>query len=223
MNLRISSVKQISLLPTGALLALFFCFSAYGQQRAKPLRKPATPSSCTLELKDAPVIRSIRLGMSASEFLKMFPSATKRDNSRPEVGAVTYEIDSEENPNFAGSGVQLNFVWFVDDELSSVGFKYPEYEPSSLNDFIRQAAAKLNLPVSGWKNSDGLSNPKTLKCKDFDVMIGREEFRAGVGDPYLILSDYSGDAKIDAREKEIKRKEAEERLRKKRERQIFKP
>ncbi len=48
-------------------------------------------------------------------------------------------------------------------------------------------------------------------------------FRAGVGNPYLILSDYSGDDKIKAREKENKRKEVEERLKKKHEKQIFKP
>ncbi len=48
-------------------------------------------------------------------------------------------------------------------------------------------------------------------------------YRAGTGTPYLILSDYSGDAKITAREKENERKESEERRRKERERRTFKP
>lgn len=215
-------MKQITLSVTIIGLILFFYIASFGQRvKTRPKLNSALP--CSLELKDAPTIRGLSLGMALSEFLKMFPSATENTVSRRNVGAISYDVNQEENPNFTDSDVKFNFVWFVDDKLSSLGFVYPNYEPTSITDFVRQAATKLKLPLVGWKNYDGLSNPQVLKCKDFDVMIGREMFRAGVGDPYLILSDYSGDAKIAAREKEIKRKEAEEVLRKKRERQTFKP
>lgn len=192
-------------------------------QRSRIKNKSKITPICTLELKNAPVIRGLRLGMSKLEFLKLFPSATELENSRPEVGAISYEVNQEENPNFADKSVILNFVWFVDDKLSSLGFKYPDYEPISINDFVRQAATKLDLPLNGWGNYDGLSNPKILKCKEFDVMIGWEMFRAGVGDPYLILSDYEGDKKITEREKENKKKEEDEHRRKEREKRTFKP
>lgn len=224
MTLSIPSKKQSSLFIISMALSFCFCHFTYGQP-TKTLPKPFTPP-CSLELKDSPTIRGIRLGMPVGEFLKMFPSATEQPYSRPEVGAITYEIDSEEEPNFAGSGVILNYVWFIDGKLSSAGFKYPEYEPVSISNFIRQAAVKLNLPSVGWRNYDGSTDPeipKVLKCKDFDVTVGQERFRGGVGVPYLSLSDYSGDAKIMAREKENKRKEIEDRLRKKREKRIFKP
>ncbi len=198
---------------------LTLCLSSYGQ-RTRTRQKGGTISPCMLELNDAPKIRGARLRMPVDEFFKMFPSARERENSRPEVGARTYEVNQEENPNFANRGVQLQFVWFVDEALSSIGFHYPEYEPTSVDDFVRQAAARLRLPSVGWKNSYG---NRELKCKGFNVLIGREMFRAGVGDPYLILSDNTAEAKIIAREKEIKRQEVQERRRKEQERRIFKP
>lgn len=186
-------------------------------------RRVKTTAPCVLELKDAPTIRGLRLGMALNEFLEMFPSAKAGRNSRPEVGATSYEINQAEHPNFVDKSTKLDFVWFVDERLSSVGFKYPEFEPVSINDFVRQAAAKLGLPSIGWKNFDGLPNPKILRCRYFEVMIGRESFRAGIGDPYIILSDKVADAKIIARENELKRKDVEERRRKEREKRIFKP
>jgi hypothetical protein len=154
--------------------------------------------------------------MPVKEFLKVFPSASESSDSKPAVGAINYELHQEDNPNFAKSGVQVNFIWFVDDALSSIGFSYPEYEPVSIDDFVRQAAAKLALPSVGWNNSDGKSE---LKCQGFNVLIGRE----GVENPYLTLTDKASDAKIAAREKELTRKEAEEQRRKEQERRIFKP
>lgn len=207
------------ILLSGISLGLCFCLASYGQ-RTRTRQKAATISPCTLDLKDAPIIRGVRLGMPVDEFLKMFPSASERENSRPEVGAITYEVNQEENPNFADSGVELQFVWFVDEALSSIGFRYPEYEPTSIDDFVRQAAAKLGLPSVGWKN---LYGNREIKCRGFNVLIGQEVFKAGIGDPYLILSDNASDAKIIAREKEMKRKEAEQRRRKEQERRIFKP
>ena len=199
MGLSKTSKWRMRLLISGIMFGLSFCIPSYGQ-RTRTRQKAGTIAPCTLELKDAPNIRGVRLGMPIDDFLRMFPSARERENSRHEVGAITYEVNQEENPDFANSGVELQFVWFVDKALSSIGFHYPEYEPTSIDDFVRQAAAKLGLPSVGWRNSYG---NRELKCKGFNVLIGREVFRAGVGAPYLILSDNDSDGKIVAREIEI--------------------
>jgi len=80
------SEKQMTFLMTGIALTLFLCLPTYAQS-TKTRQKSTSVLPCALELKDAPTIRGIRLGMPVNEFLKMFPSATERDNSRPEVGA----------------------------------------------------------------------------------------------------------------------------------------
>lgn len=206
--------RTLSLISVVAL-GLCFCLPSYGQRPQKRQKAEITPP-CTLELKDSPTIRGLRLGMPVKEFLKMFPSASESTDSKPAIGAINYELHLEEIPNFAKSGVQVNFIWFVDEALSSIGFSYPEYEPVSIDDFVRQAAAKLALPSVGWNDSAWKSE---LKCQGFNVLIGRE----GVENPYLTLTDSASDAKIEAREKVLTRKEAEESRRKEQERRIFKP
>jgi hypothetical protein len=204
-----------------AALGLFICTAAYGQRASTrgPVKTEAT-APCTLETKDARQIRGIRLGMPVSEFLEKFPSAKEAAHSRHKVGAIIYEFDQSENPDFADGGVEMRFVWFVDGALSSVGFYYPKYEPTSVDDFVRQASARLGLPSAGWKKA---FENRELVCRGFSALVGREMFRAGVGDPFIILADTAADAKVDAREKEIKRKEDEERRRRERERHVFKP
>jgi hypothetical protein len=209
-----SKWRTLSLISVVAL-GLCFCLPGYGQRPPRRQKAEITPP-CTLERKDSPIIRGLRLGMPVKEFHKMFPSASESSDSKPAVGAINYEIHQEENPNFAKSGVQVNFIWFVDEALSSIGFSYPEYEPVSIDDFVRQAAAKFALPAVGWNSSDWKSE---LKCQGFNVVIGRE----GEENPYLTLTDNASDAKIAAREKELTRKEAEEQRRREQERRIFKP
>jgi hypothetical protein len=209
--------RTLSLISVVAL-GLCLCLPGYGQRPPKRQKagKAEITAPCTLELKASPTIRGLRLGMPVKEFLKMFPSASESSDSKPLVGAITYEIRQEENPNFAKSGVQVNLIWFVDEALSSIGFIYPEYDPVSIDDFVRQAAAKLALPAVGWNNSDGKSE---LKCQGFTVVIGRE----GEENPYLTLTDNASDAKVKAREKDLTRKETEEQRLKEQERRIFKP
>ena len=206
--------RTLSLI-TAVALGLCFCLPGYAQ-RPPRRQKAEITQPCTLELKDSPTIRGLRLGMPVKEFLKMFPSASESSDSKPLVGAITYEIRQEENPNFTKSGVQVNLIWFVDEALSSIGFIYPEYDPVSIDDFVRQAAAKLALPSVGWNDSDWKSE---LKCQGFNVLIGRE----GVENPYLTLTDNASDAKVKAREKDLTRKETEEQRLKEQERRIFKP
>jgi hypothetical protein len=196
-------------------VGLCLCAPSYAQGLQKS-KKPEIGPPCTVELKDSPTIRGLRLGMRVEEFRKMFPSADEGRESKPNVGAVNYEIYEDENPNFAKSGIKVNFIWFVDGALSSLGFIYPEYEPVSLEDFVRQAATKLALPAAGWRSSDWKSE---LKCHGFSVLVGRE----GTENPYLTLMDTVSDAKVKARENELARKETEEQRRKEQERRIFKP
>lgn len=202
---------------------LFFSSSILAQSK-KAKQKTKSFSPCTLEIKDSPKIRDVYLRMPKNKFLEMFPSAELVENlSDSEIGNLRYDVNSSENSNFADGDAEITFVWFVDDELASIGFQYPKFEPVGIKDFVRQASEKFKLPLNSWQNTDGMTNPQTLQCKEFEVMIGSEVFRAGQGNPYMILSDKVADEKIAARRKEIQTKKKEELLRKEKEKRVFKP
>jgi hypothetical protein len=168
------------------VLSLCFFLPTYSQTQ-RNRRKANNTSPCALELKTAPTIHGVKLGMTVNEFLSAFPSA--REASKLKVGVQSYDFYTER-------GVAVDIAWFLDGNLVFVGFHYPEVYPSNMDNFTRQMAAKFGLPSVGWKNISGV---REIKCKGFRVAIGRPDYPSPNGPPYLQLEDISGYGKLMAR------------------------
>lgn len=203
----------------GAVLAACFWSPNYGQTPGTR-RSVVTASRCTVPLSDAPKIHGLYLGMTADEFLQMFPSAQPR---RSPLGGneISYEVRDTESRYLGTDYVWLGGNWFADERLYYVSFDYPHYKASiSMSEFVRQVSKTLSLPSSGWRIEYGING--TLRCQGFTVMIGLR--RVGEqGETFVSLQDDMAYAKVIARDKERKRLKAEELRRERKQRRIFKP
>lgn len=211
--------RQRFLLTLTVALASSIYLPIYGQGRRNS-NNPPSVQPCALELRDAPKIRGIKLGMTIGEFLELFPSArrtpTKYD---PEIREESYDVFAEGEEDLAG--VSINTVQFVDKKLSFVSFSYDNFAPSSAADFVRQASARLGVPATGWKAESKAI--RTLTCKEFEITISTGDYGFRQENPYLLLKDNVAFAKVVARKNEKKRREIERRRREEQERRVFKP
>ncbi len=169
-------------------LALCLSLAVYAQNRTR--RETNVVSVCSIDLKDAPAIHGLKLGITVNEFLRVFPSAARTVN-RPNAGIIGYAYNTERD-------VAIDVAWFLDGTLVFVGFHYPETYPTNMDTFTKQMAARFGLPASGWRNVSGV---RELKCKRFTVSIGQPDYPGPGGPPYLQLTDIAGYEKFMARDK----------------------
>lgn len=196
-------------------------FSILGQ-KTRPIKDQSSIPPCTLMLKDSPNVRGLRLRMTEREFLEVVPGAVKDQSTslaNREVGEETYDL-----PVAAWDApieYEARFVQFVDGRLSFVSIVYPNFEPTSANDFARQAAEKLGLPIKGWRSSG--TESRILDCAEFSVEVwtGKEGFKQE--HPHLLLRDKVATAIIAQRIERKKQLETERRRQEQRERRVFKP
>lgn len=165
---------QICVSISSLALSLCFFLTAHGQNK-KTRRKASAASQCSLSLKDAPPIHGVKLGMTISEFLGVFPSATR---SFDRNGVIRYE-DQQNEPT-------ISMADFLDGTLVTIHFDYRSSEPAKLDSFRRQTAARFGLPLAGWKSEYGTAE---LNCRGFRVTVmgGLTEKRLDF--PYLLLDD----------------------------------
>jgi hypothetical protein len=203
---------NVKLLITFAALVLSAAPLAVGQKR-----QPTPP--CTLTLEDSPVIRGLQLGMSFEEFNNIFPDVKPEPpNADTAVGKVGYYV---RNRGVEFHDVYISTSAFVDNKLSYLAIIYSDFEPTSPEDFVRQAVEKLSLPSTGWgRRSPG---SRFLKCAEFTVYIqsGQEGFKQT--DPAIVLIDTKAEALVESRKKELIRQEQLRRKEEEKRRRVFKP
>lgn len=123
----------------------------------------------------------------------------------------------------------VDYIWhFFAGKLFYLIVKYNEFEPPSVQDFVKQAAPRLNLPLTGW--SFTTKNHATLNCHGFMIELWAgnlpgESFDQDVAT--IMVTDSVVKAELDRRLKQETDKEKrlqEERIRQQRDRKrIFKP
>jgi hypothetical protein len=140
---------------------------------------------CKLKLAQAPVIRGIRLGMTAKEVLAVFPGSendeTLRDRmSHAQFGIVTADIvPSYSKLSDKFPGVRSINLGFLDGELNfySVMYNGPHWDTDE--DFASRVSETLGLPgVATWKRPQhGIG--KALTCDGFEVAVQRATASSG--------------------------------------------
>jgi hypothetical protein len=155
---------------------------------------------CKLTLAQAPVIRGIRLGMTAEQVLAQIPGAESDSNllaglSRDYFGSRSSSVVpgnyATAKEKFAGIS-SIN-VTFLDGRLVSLYIQYAGPEWRSNAQFVARLAEVLSLPsIGSWKPSN---NGLALMCDGFEIW--------GRGNPPVIaMKDLKADTAKVVRERE---------------------
>jgi hypothetical protein len=160
-------------------------------------------SECKMKLSQAPAIRGIHLGMTASEVLALFPGAERNEMFRQRLsqarfglvtaGVVPSNYESKEKL----VGVRSVDFGFLDGELNffSVTYYGPEWKSDA--QFASRVAETLNLPgVESWRPSLG---GKDLACDGFEVSVQMPSENWG---PVIKVRNLEKDVKRIVRERE---------------------
>src|SRR5882762_7636063 len=138
-------------------------------------------STCQLTLAGAPVIKAIKLGMTADEVLALFPGSkedpeVKTSLSRPPSkfgvsGFVITPAKYESKGKFEGIN-QITFA-LLDGRISNfnVGYNGPEY--SHVDKFVAKFIEGTTLPPADqWEAYVGMDTQiKSLRCTDFEIRV----------------------------------------------------
>jgi hypothetical protein len=142
-----------------------------------------TVSPCALTLAQSPVIRGVKLGMSAQDLFALFPGSAERDEIKsalakvdeyPHFGLTEFYIGPSDYPTrdrFAGIN-QYYFVLFDGRVIRfQVYYSGPPIAPqwSQVDDFVAKVAEALQLPpATQWVRSTERTG-KSLKCNGFQM------------------------------------------------------
>lgn len=172
---------------TVATVVIMAALSAHGQTRVEK----ATIQPC--ELKQAPAVRGIRLGMTTEDLLALFPgSASENGISQAVAKAANYPnfgvTGMQINPShystkerFAGIGY-LNFL-ILDGRLAQFEVNYlgpAPYGPTwrNIDDFITKITDAFELPAAkNWTAQAYNPSTKELKCDGFQLSASNVNLR----------------------------------------------
>ena len=122
-----------------------------------PIAFAAQTKPCTLELKDAPAIRGLRLGMPRVEAQKTFPG---------EATMVLIQKEAlQKTPGF--EGVDLLSLSFISDRLAEISVLYEQITWRDSQEFASRLSETMGLPAESWIHSH--LNSSGLICKEFTV------------------------------------------------------
>lgn len=167
---------------------------------------------CSLSISQAPVIKGLRLGITADEVLLRFPgskddSDLRAELSRPpsQFGTSGFMIRPEKYENKA-EFTEISLITFtlLDGHASAihVGYKGPEWP--HVDKFVAKFVEGTNLPaVDQWSAYVGLDNQlKILTCTDFEVRV----FAGGPGGNlnYVLMQNLEADKKLKERRKKAR-------------------
>ncbi len=146
----------------------FFCFAQ--------TKLPSKANKCNFTLKDAPVLRGLKLGMSEDEILKFFDVSEKKDlvpsfkrnsnlDSYIDVSSSVYEKRKE------FKDVSKLIIIMFDKKLYLIHLQYACDSVSFENaqQFAKNISEKFNLPFSAWDYRDKIKGD--LRCKEFEIGI----------------------------------------------------
>lgn len=157
--------------------------------------------------------------MPLEDFRKLLPDIKPAPyNPDAPVGRIVYNAKEE--------GTIFEDVWitasiFVDNKLSYLGVTYPDFEPVSGGDFVRQASKTLSLPATGWK-TDG-EGARILNCRGFEVYLSTGDHGYKKNYPSIVLIDTTAEALVAHRKKELVRQEQERQKAEQQRRRVFRP
>jgi hypothetical protein len=184
--------------------------AAYGQAASGDT---AGQQECRLTLAQAPVIRGLRLGMTAEDVFEVFAGNRHDGQMNLELTKTTDRFGFSRldvfisgpsfKPRFAGVN-QVSFQ-FLDRRITSMWISYDGPEWTGVDEFISRVSEALNLPgLSAWKSAGEVKNPsiKTLKCNGFQVRVSSY----GGGQNSINLQDMSADRVLNERKAEAREK-----------------
>lgn len=155
-----------------------------------PAEIPEQPKvkPCDLTLKDAPVIRGLRLGITRDDVQKAFGVGSNDERSPfyykgadiKSNGILHYEFyDSTLKALTGFSGITVLELDFFDGEVHRITVKYTESTANfTAEQFRLKIIENFNLPAEGWVDSsfyygNGVSFPtgKKLNCSEFEIEL----------------------------------------------------
>jgi hypothetical protein len=142
---------------------LFFCFSVLGFAQS-------SQGECTQKMSEFPALRGLKLNMSRSDVMKIYPLASAR-KPKDEIGVITMSIikdqivDDELKRNLKGIAVEL-----MDDNVKVISVMYDDsVKWVALPKFVESLSGSLNIPVKYWETkADGLY--ASANCSDFTLV-----------------------------------------------------
>lgn len=140
------------------LLLLFFVAPCAGQQ------------VCTLELKDAPVLFGLRLGMSEEQVGEIFKKELKFKPKKKSERTFFENFIKKPAPAIL-HGVRALYLRFAEHKLYQIEIFYENREEwQTLADFIGSILAAQNFQTASWTNVKGRN---TAKCANFTVVADK--------------------------------------------------
>ncbi len=214
------------------LLSLLGCISpVFSQTKARP-----TPEPC--QVSQPPTFRGFHLNETPKQIDELIPGfqeaydeAARESTEKGRVlvsSSSLFDKDGSRKPP-RKEYEDVQFIWhFFDDKLFFLEVKYTEFEPSNIQDFVKQLATKLQLPMNAWTFTDKYH--ATLKCNGFKIELWTGNVSDATFDKDLatvMLTDSVVEAELDRRsrvEKARLQQLEQERIRQERERKrIFNP
>jgi hypothetical protein len=168
---------------------LFFCFSvlAFAQ---------SSQGGCTQKISEFPAVRGLKLNMTQSDVLKVYPLAVP-NNSKDEIGVRTMsvlksEIDNDElKRNLKSIGVEL-----LDDKIKRIFIAYDKsVKWVALPKFVESLTENFNIPMNYWEISR--SYYAEVTCDDFKLIALLD-----LGEATLVVQDKDSRKIIDQRKKD---------------------
>jgi hypothetical protein len=147
------------------VVVLFLNHSLVAQDVAQ-----SSHTGCSQKISDLPALRGLRLNMTLSDVMKVYPlaSANKPKNEIGEIILFVVKdqiVDDDLKRNLKGITMVL-----LDDNLKSTSFMYDNsIKWGSLPKFVESLSGSLNIPVKYWETkSEGLY--ASAVCSDFSLV-----------------------------------------------------
>ena len=140
------------------LIILFSAATAFSQK----------PQTCGLFKRDIPVIRKLKLGMSAKQLINTYPMISLKE-TKPIVGIIFPVIKKPTKD------VKAIYIETANEKVISFKVEYvKDVSWSSAGEFAEYftKAISLNIPASSWKKDDIVADvleSVSTQCKDFSL------------------------------------------------------
>lgn len=175
---------------------------------------PTSPEKqpCTLNLTQAPEIKSLKLGMTTDEVLAVFPGSKDDPEMRTQLSRPPTQFGATElairphvlatQPDFSG----LSRITFslLDGRVSSLSVHYNGPQWPHVDKFVEKLVGEMNLPPSEqWEAYAGQDTQlKTLTCADFSIRVNA----AGEGGNlnYVSMTDLEAEKKLRERRRKAR-------------------
>jgi len=142
--------------------------------------QPSYQARCNLTEANAPTIRGLRLGMSASEVLALFPRVTKNkemkeaiDKAKSTSGSETIYLAFDPAADAVKgqfAGVQSVSAGFYKARLVDFSIQYGGPTWRNIDEWVGKLSETLNLPASqAWMAGPSETPNKVLKCDGIEI------------------------------------------------------